>query len=325
MFRDLDSWKAGQVNRGAAAVNVSQPLKHFENIPDSIPIIIGTNRNEGEMFVHGAFPITMSKAVYWMFGTYRFLLLSKVIMYLTWFFLFLLVVGALFRDSASRVLKHYRGYVDRIEKEAKTLAQKQVQEEKNRQYYLEHQDQLDYEYQRLLELNSSKTGGSSDRSKATGVEALFESWSRGGATTVERNSSQLPWHRRLFPFRRNATTDEKAIEKAHLREVRRREREKTNALKEAAKVVVDYRPVMSRIIDDYLFRCPTWHLAQTLSRHRLHRGQLNNVFVYQFSHSTHIPGFKECWGKSCVRDVTLGGCILFSRLDSLICVARSLS
>lgn len=50
-----------------AAVNVSQPLKNLDQIPDDIPVIIGTNKNEGEMFVHGAFPISMSKAVYWMF------------------------------------------------------------------------------------------------------------------------------------------------------------------------------------------------------------------------------------------------------------------
>ena len=88
-------------------------------------------------------------------------------------------------------------------------------------------------------------------------------------------------------------------EKARIRRENKRKRAKERALKEAAKVVVDYRPVMSRIIDDYLFRCPTWHLAHKLSRNRLDRGETNNVFVYQFSHATHIPGFPECWGKSC--------------------------
>lgn len=237
------------------------------------------------MFVHGAFPISMSKAVYWMF------------------------VGALFRDSASRVLKHYRGYVDEIEKEAEELSRKQVLEEQNRQHYLEHQEQLDYEYQRLLDLNSSRSASSmSPQQRKAGVEALFETWSRGGAIvedgtkneTQRQQTEQAPWHQRLLSFGRGRNaSDEKALERARLREIRRKEREKQNALKEAAKVVVDYRPVMSRIIDDYLFRCPTWHLAHTLSRHRLYRGRRNNVYVYQFSHSTHIPGFKECWGKSC--------------------------
>jgi hypothetical protein len=63
MFRDLDSWKwqAANVENVWAAINVTQPLKHLDLIPDDIPIIIGTNKNEGEMFAHGAFPITMTK------------------------------------------------------------------------------------------------------------------------------------------------------------------------------------------------------------------------------------------------------------------------
>lgn len=63
MFRDLDSWKwqAANVENAWAAVNVTQPLKNLHLIPDDIPLVIGTNKNEGEMFVHGAFPITMSK------------------------------------------------------------------------------------------------------------------------------------------------------------------------------------------------------------------------------------------------------------------------
>ena len=104
IFRDLDSWRwqASVQNNAWAAVNVTQPLKHLDLIPDDISVIIGANKNEGEMFVHGAFPITMTKPVYWMF------------------------VGALFQDSASRVLKHYRGYVDQVESEARELARKQM-------------------------------------------------------------------------------------------------------------------------------------------------------------------------------------------------------
>jgi carboxylesterase type B len=47
--------------RDAYDVNVTQPLKHTHLIPDNIPIIIGSNQHEGEIFVHSAFPITMSK------------------------------------------------------------------------------------------------------------------------------------------------------------------------------------------------------------------------------------------------------------------------
>jgi Carboxylesterase family len=207
-------------------------------------------------------------------------------------------VGALFRDSASKVLKHYREYVDKIEKEAQTLSRKQVEEEMNRQFYLENQEDLDREYQYLLELNESKSGAIQP-----GYEALVETWSRGGAMIIENidkiNRTKF-WHRRLWwPFDKNQIELEEKVDRAKIREEKRQIRAKERALKEAAKVVVDYRPVVSRIIDDYLFRCPTWHLADKLSRNRLERGQTNNVYVYQFSHSTHIPGFAECWGKSC--------------------------
>lgn len=298
MFRDLDSWK-WQRQRGTsgawAHVNVTQPMKGRFRVPDDIPVIIGANKNEGEMFVHGAFPITMSKPVYWMF------------------------VGALFRDSASRVLKHYRGYVDQLEADAAATARLQIEEEENRQYYMEHQEQLDSEYQLLLEMNSSKV-------RPNNVDDLVQTWNRGGAleegdmdvendpegaVMVSANDDvnrgeQKGMLGRLWPFSSNMTKAEREAlriqQRNHnrrIKEERRRERAKARALREAAKVVVDYRPVMSRIIDDYLFRCPAWHLAHSLSRDRVERGRNNNVYVYQFSHSTHIPGFKECWGKSC--------------------------
>jgi carboxylesterase type B len=274
MFRDLDFYRWTNANRDNfwAAVNVTQPLKNLHLIPDDIPIIIGANKHEGEMFVHGAFPITMSRPVYWMF------------------------VGALFRDSASRVLKHYRGYVDKIEQEAQELARKQIEEEENRQFYLENQDELDREYQMLLRLNATVTDPDPP---LTGYEALVETWSRGGATTTRQIANNTAWHHRLWPFRNSKEATPAQKEKREAREERKRIRAKERALKQAAKVVVDYRPVMSRIIDDYLFRCPAWHFAHKLSRNRLERGKTNNVFVYQFSHSTHIPGYEECWGKSC--------------------------
>jgi carboxylesterase type B len=63
MFRDLDAWKwqAANLENAWAAVNVTQPLRSLPLIPDDIPLIIGTNKHEGEIFVHGAFPIAMSK------------------------------------------------------------------------------------------------------------------------------------------------------------------------------------------------------------------------------------------------------------------------
>ena len=292
MFRDLDSWK-WQSRRDDAwsRVNVTQPLKDFTLIPDDIPIIIGSNKHEGEMFVHSAFPLTMSKAVYWMFA------------------------GALFRESASAVLKHYRGHVDQIEQEAEELARMQIEEEENRQYYFEHREDLDREYQTLLSMNSNKGSthslfpGSTRGGADSNHNEVHERYASNSSTVEARYGVDPSWIDRLLWFKHNITTEEKLARKiyrqrmmdqrARMKEIRRKEQAKAKALKKAARVVVDYRPVMSRIIDDYLFRCPAWHLAHSISRQRVERGNPNNVYVYQFSHSTHIPGFKECWGKSC--------------------------
>ena len=56
----------------------------------------------------------------------------------------------------------------------------------------------------------------------------------------------IPWYRHFLPSP-NITVIEG---KKRLREEKRRARAKERARKAAAKVVVDYRPVMSRIIDD---------------------------------------------------------------------------
>lgn len=254
-----------------AAVNVSQPLRHLDLVPPDIPIIIGSNKHEGEIFVYNAFPAPMPKAVYWMF------------------------VGALFRDSASRVLKHYRKYVDKVEDEAEELARKQIEEEENRQFYLEHKDQLEREYEALLAMNATRKA----QRRYDEAQALVDTWSRGGGILnftkrhVDKVSKLLP--NRLDP----EEAAKEAAEKALIREEKRRQRRKLQALKQAAKVVVDYRPVMSRIIDDYLFRCPSWHYAHTISSLRRKHRKEKNVYVYRFSQPTHIPGYKECWGKSC--------------------------
>ena len=355
----------GKRVRDAYAVNVTQPLKHTQLIPDDIPIIIGSNKNEGEMFVHSAFPITASKPVYWMF------------------------VGALFRDSASRILKHYRGYVEQIEAEANELAKKQVEEEENKLYYMEHRDQLEREYEILLAMNSSRgTMRSED-----GIKTLIKTWSSGGGQEPSENTDEtqstdnggkhwyehMPWQgsntdtekKKSSPkdvFDRNVQEQKKeaegevdslgvdhskasmpamhrvryilnlaktrvpfvgerdpeiAAEKAAEKQLKKQAKAKAKALKEAAKVVVDYRPVMSLIIDDYLFRCPSWHYAHKVSRNRLQNSEgrsedqdsmdnsrskksgkkrsrnNNNLYVYRFSQPTHIPGYDECFGKSC--------------------------
>ena len=282
----VSEWRLGgeEITSDSArwsGVNVSQPLKMLHTIPDDIPIMIGSNRHEGEMFVHSAFPAPMPKAVYWMF------------------------VGALFRDSASRVLKHYRGLIDEVEREAEELARMQMEEYENEQEYLENQEQLDSEYQMLKAMNQTKSRDQ-DTVGSQGLKDLVETWSRGGYSEIvdgNMNSSftqMRPSSGETSFFRKNLIwrPRKRWITMAKAREERRLERMKARALKEAAKVVVDYRPVMSAIINDYLFRCPSWNFAQLLSENRQKRGKrFDNIYVYRFSMPTHIPGYKECWGK----------------------------
>lgn len=223
-------------------VNVSQTLKMSNKIPDDIPIMIGTNQHEGEMFVHSAFPAPMPKPVYWMF------------------------VGALFRDSASRVLRHYRGLVDEVEREAEEVARKQLEEEENKQEYLENKQEYDSEYEQLLAKNETKRRGESKEIlNSDGLKTLFNTWSTGGfiqRDTANSSSADeniaineegyvLP---RVEPTR--MTWREKLLIMVQAREEKLIAKRKMRALKEAAKVNVDYRPVMSAIINDYLFRCP---------------------------------------------------------------------
>ncbi len=226
-----------------SGVNVSQPLKMSTKIPDEIPIMIGTNQHEGEMFVHSAFPAPMPKPVYWMF------------------------VGALFRDSASRVLRHYRGLVDEVEREAEEVARKQLEEEENKQEYLENKENLDSEYEMLLAMNETRRGRGEniDVVKSEGLRTLVKTWSTGGfmpknyvngsssdqESTVSEEGYVIP---RTEPTRPTWRERLKAMMEA--REEKLLEKKKMKALKEAAKVNVDYRPVMSAIINDYLFRCP---------------------------------------------------------------------
>jgi len=276
----VSEWRVGsEVNTDTArwsAVNVSQPMKMLEGIPSNIPIIIGTNQHEGEMFVHSAFPAPMPKAVYWMF------------------------VGALFRDSASRVLRHYRGLVDEVESQAEGLAFQQMEEEENKQNYLENQETLDREYELLLTMNQTRSSRNDDINviASDGVQTLVNTWSTGGHIDTDNSNFSTPEGSQTANQRK--TLRERFIEMAQAREEMRILKMKEKALKEAAKVVVDYRPVMSAIVGDYLFRCPSWHFAQLLTRNRSRGGKdENNVFVYRFSLPTHIPGYKECWGKSC--------------------------
>ena len=255
------------------SVNVSQPLDYLSQVPHDIPVIVGSNRHEGEMFVHSAFPLTMSKPVYWMF------------------------VGALFKDSARKVLRHYRPYVDQVELEAQMLAEKQIEEEENKQFYFEHREAFGQERKVLLSLNATRNANGLISQES--FERILHTEQGGNgdknylkdAPNITRQSKRdlmASWSRRRLP---------RGVDQLGEKEQRHHDRLREKALKEAAKVVVDYRPVMSRIITDYLFRCPGWHYAHELSKIRGSSGTGENVYVYRFSQPTHIPGYDECWGK----------------------------
>ena len=281
-YFSVDAYGAKQREANKFAVNVSQPMLNLHLIPDHIPIIIGTNRHEGEMFVHSAFPLTMSKPVYWMF------------------------VGALFKDSATKVLKHYRPYVEQLELEAQKIAQDQMQEEESKQYYMENEAMFEEQYQKLLNATIQDVDDSPFVVTPETVEKLVKTFNAGGSqasggeedteedideeTEIDSQGQTSSWWKN--PFRADP-------EKEEAKKRQRDERMKQRALKEAAKVVIDYRPVMSRIINDYLFRCPSWHYAHLISKNRVYKRKNNNVYVYRFSQPTHVPGYKECWGKAC--------------------------
>lgn len=44
-------------------------------VPPPVPVMLGVNADEGVMFVHGAFPLTMPKVCVWVLGGWRVLVL----------------------------------------------------------------------------------------------------------------------------------------------------------------------------------------------------------------------------------------------------------
>jgi hypothetical protein len=60
--------------------------------------------------------------------------------------------------------------------------------------------------------------------------------------------------------------------------------------------ICDYRPVLSQIFNDYLFRCPSWRAAQLLSE----KAAVGvPVYVYEFAHPTKTEGYPVCHGLTC--------------------------
>jgi hypothetical protein len=296
-------------SRRWSSVRVRQPLKgdrFIETIPHDIPILVGCNQHEGELFVHSAFPAPMPKAVYWMF------------------------VGALFRDNASKILKHYRVSVEKLEQKAEELAWKQIQEEEKKHYFYDHRHQLDEEFRRRMRKASSSLPpqgvsfcASNLTSSDINADAIMDSLSYDEVAplihnindTIQtsdnlsdkaKNTLKNPPEKSLN--KKEQSSEGRTQQRVNRKALRRAARRRAQALKDAAKVIIDYRPVMSQIIGDYLFRCPTWHYAQILSKARIQKrsseqnfdtdDQTANIYVYRFSQPTHVPGYKECWGKA---------------------------
>lgn len=158
-------WRAAESSGGrqrdAVPITVRQPLKALESrdFVNRVPVILGSCKDEGQMFVYNIFPFPMPKYLYWGF------------------------VFVLFRESAPKIIRHY---AEVVEKEV----------------------------------------------------------ARQGAKRI------------------------------------------------------DYRPVLSIILNDYMFRCPTWRAAHLLQEKSVDPAAAP-VYVFQFSHPTRVPGFPECHGLSC--------------------------
>ena len=158
-------WRAAEVSGGrqreAVPITVRQPLKALEarDFVNKVPVILGSCKDEGHMFVYNIFPFPMPKYLYWGF------------------------IFVLFRESAPKIIRHY---AEMVEKE------------------------------------------------------------------VARQGSKR----------------------------------------------IDYRPVLSIVLNDYMFRCPTWRAAHLLQEKSVGAAAAP-VYVFQFSHPTRVPGYPECHGLSC--------------------------
>lgn len=196
-----------------------------------MPIIIGSNKHEGQLFVYGAFPKRMPKPVYWLF------------------------VGALFRESSGKVLRHYRSEVKLLEDRARAEGSKLGEEERARQRNEDEEIRRKKLHEELKNFTRSTTDTDND------LEILE---SLRGGYSLETLKSLFPTLRRLnlLPnFLTNLTSPADpylVAERARIKLEKRILKRRGKLVKKAEMVFVDYRPVMSMILDDYLFRCPSW-------------------------------------------------------------------
>lgn len=187
---------------------------------------------------------------------------------------------------------------------------KQVAEERNKQYYVDNEKKLEDEYLMLLKESSASMESIKGIRNETYKGDIGESHKlivNKSRKDNETGRGKTRWWHRLKPSSLSDSEKVLSRQSQKLENIKRKAKEK--AIREAKKVALDYRPVMSKIIADYLFRCPSWQYAHSLSFQRINNNEpkrreskqdnRNNIFVYRFSQPTHIPGFQECWGKSC--------------------------
>ena len=150
-----------------ANVNVSQPLDNLHLIPDDMPVVIGTNAHEGQIFVYSAFPAPMPKVVYWMFvgALFREVRMHPIIQAVIFspgfpnpLFSALPSLFASSVQNAGRVLGHYRDVVRGIEEKANGVGERRLREE---------------EVRMGENLSSSMKGGNVDAARAPYAVLLY--------------------------------------------------------------------------------------------------------------------------------------------------------
>ena len=271
MSRALDA-----LARDWANVQVVQPLANVHRVPSDVPLVLGTNADEGILFVYTAFALPMPKALYWTF------------------------VGLLFRDSGGRVLRHYRPACNKVEEEAEERAREQLRDTTTSSPSSSPSPPPPAPSPRPLP--SSTSLEDSLLSSALDVASTTLS-----AVGVGASSGGLAFNgEHAHTDERPADTTKRGGGGAGVFSAA--------AIRRLTKGLVDYRPVLAAIITDYLFRCPSWKFAQAVSEARDEVRRANggsstsadgtpvaeDVYVYRFAHPTSLGvGYRECYGKAC--------------------------
>ena len=162
---------------------------------------------------------------------------------------------------------------------------------------------------------SLSLGGSSRDSRVRGAALFDTAWDRGSSVVLEesQHNPNREYHPPLLPMIIGTTKDEgsvfvftayptvmpkfiyQAVVVGFFRFAARRVLQKYSALSREQQLSPDpdYRLVLSVIIGDYLFKCPT-QLFATLAQEAN-----SSVFLYEFALPTRTPGYPCCDGLAC--------------------------